>query len=180
MTSVSPVRGSPTAELEAKVIIALAGQRAVKRALSRHSPGWVRHLAADEETALHEAGHIIAAWAFGRTIYFASIRPPDVKTGHRVKGFIHYGRQPSSSTDPDCWSERETDRREAVRLAYALTPAPAHWRAIRATLRRLQERCDELIVEHWGHACVLADALQRQGTLDQQQIEAMVRPRQPA
>jgi uncharacterized membrane protein len=155
-----------------EAVISLAGIAAEHRAAHPSvDPGWVAlRPSPKRRTAIHEAGHVIAALRTGNYAYGASVVP-----NGRISGLATWSRSPDAC-DPPAGLEIEPDVRRAARIALLLVDpkVTAGWKAILAELRKIRQSADELIAQNWIDVVAVADALERHEKLDRSEIERLV------
>ncbi len=155
--------------------IALAGDRAARRALKGSESGWVRRRTSGELKAFHECGHSIVAMAAGRYVFALSIEIQAAKIGKQMwGGFALVGRNPEPSAEAPAAPE-ETDKRHAVKLAFVMDARPT-WKTMRGHIRRWQAEADALIEKRWPIITKLAGELERRHVLNRAEIEAILGP----
>jgi hypothetical protein len=166
----------PRSQFEASAIISLAGPAAVRWALREKSGGWRWAPASDDQVrAIHEAGHVAAALAFGHFVFGASIvLHPEVKIGPGFQGgLVRHGIRPESEYKPS-GEPLISDRQSAARVAWLLADSPLSWKSVLRCVRTLQARARVLVQENWETIQVVAGELERHKELDQDRIESIL------
>jgi len=171
-------------DLEASVVVYLAGNAAERRALQGSAPGWRRWRTPEELRAFHEAGHAIAQWARGDCVWKLSII---VDKNVRVGKFGYLGGYSSAGITPEPPGPIELpprldcDLRRAARTCQMLSlwEPPYGWRGAVRVGHRLRERTRELVDQHWHLIEALGGELARRQELDQAQIDAILKRAAP-
>jgi hypothetical protein len=154
-------------------VIALAGPAAEYRAVHPIvDAGWMpMRLPQERRTAIHEAGHTIAAIVAGRFVHEASIIPRQFSAGHVVwsKSAVRCSQAIEEKL--------ETDYSNAARLASLFAPFDIcpRWKAILRVVRTIRQRAEEIVEQNWVEVLALAGALEKYGQLDRAQVESLVK-----
>lgn len=166
--------------------------------MSRLRPQKTGEVRRREASAYHEAGHAVAAWKLGYRSISASIAAADESTGE----VRHENPFPGENLDvvESALVRSRVERAIIIRLAGPIAQKryrPTSWRrwqggadyavaadlALRvcgsgeiasAFLKWLDLRAKALIEQHWPAVERLANALLKQGTMDQDQIAALM------
>jgi ATP-dependent Zn protease len=132
--------------------------------------GWIpMRLPQERRTAIHEAGHAIAAIVAGRFVHEASIIPHGLMSGHV------FWSESAARCSQVIEEKVETDYSKAVRLASLFAPLDVcpRWKAILHAVRTIRQRAEEIIEENWVEVLAIAGALEKHKRLDRPQIEAL-------
>jgi len=173
---------SARTRLENDVVVAFAGKAAERRAKQRDHAGWLRMRSPDELTALHEAGHAIAARIVGRTVLELSVIPqPAVPVGRTyLAGFCKHGDAPDENPVEEHFCHLETDSKRAAQLCMILSDPMMSWKPALRTARELRERARTLVEMHWRIISILGGALAFHKHLRQDEIGSILDRWMPA
>jgi hypothetical protein len=157
-------------DVEASILISLAGKAAERRSLQGSDPGWRRLRSAEELIAFHEAGHAVVARAVGWHTYEINMRPDNgqrVETGAVVlaycsSGFtadpppsnLQSGSPAAAKGSRNLWSDRH-------KAAYFALLEKGDWRRAYRYLSELRLIADALVDANWLQVRCLAQELER-------------------
>lgn len=161
---------------ERRVIIALAGSVAQRRAHQPSPAGWKRMLSSEQATCFHEAGHAVAAYALGWHAYLMTIDPPPlvVETGASVSAYCSTGTKPECPGGAKPTGVMNSDRRTAAMFCLVMG---GNWKGALRCLRTLRATAADLVERNWESVKFLAYELEHCRQLDQAQIANILKDR---
>lgn len=159
---------------EKRVIIALAGSIAQRRAHQGSAAGWKRMLSPEQSTCFHEAGHAVVAHALGWHAYELTLEPDPaltVETGASVSAYCSTGTKPECPGGAKTTGVMNSDRRTAAMFCVVIG---GDWKGALRCLRALRATAAELVERNWLSIGYLAFELERCRTLNQDRIAVIL------